>query len=96
MRRQAEQREAETPKVESDVAPAGTLRQRAAAGGEINLSDEAVDRLVRVLSMGDIPQRVWDRLPAQVRSRLSALPEEERAAALTRWLRERRGSVDDG
>lgn len=96
MRRQAAQREAETPKVESDIAPTGTVRQRAAAGGEFNLSDDAVDRLVRVLSMGDIPQRVWDRLPAQVRSRLSALPEEERAAALTRWLRERRGSVDDG
>lgn len=94
--REAERREAETPMVGSDAAPNETARQRAAASGALNLSDEVVDRLLRVLAMGDIPQRLWDRLPEQVRTRLGALPEEERAAALTRWLRERRGSVDDG
>jgi|GEM_PF-2878199 len=96
LQRDIERRKAETPKVESDVAPNETARQRAAAGGTFNPSDEVVDRLVQALSMGDIPQRLWDRLPEQVRSRLSTLPEEERAAALTRWLRERRGSRDDG
>ncbi|MFG0259509.1 MAG: hypothetical protein ACF8LK_04070 [Phycisphaerales bacterium JB041] len=95
LRLEAERREAETPKVASDVAPRNAARQRAAAGGAINLSDEAVERLTRVLAMGDIPQRLWDRLPEQVRARLSALPEEERAAALARWLRERRAADSD-
>lgn len=60
------------------------------------LSDAMVERVLGELKLGDIPQRVWDRLPERVRDRLGALPEEERAAALARWLQELRDTRRGG
>jgi hypothetical protein len=43
-----------------------------------------------VLDAGEIPDRLWARLPERVQRRVESLPESERAGAVARLLRLRR------
>lgn len=76
----------------SDRAPS----DRAPSGPGVDLGDATLDRVLRALDSGEIPERLWSRLPEQARRRIETLPEDERAAALARWLRARREGAGGG
>lgn len=100
LRRDIERRQAAAAERQAGKdQPGGSDRPTDAKGVAERLaaaSDEQVRRLLRTLEMGEIPQTVWERLPARLQQRLSQLSERERAEALARWVRELRGASDDG
>ena len=77
-------------------------RREAEAKARREQSDRAFDfgdatrqRVLAVLESGEIPDRLWERLPDRMRERLESLPEDERAAALARLLRARERRESD-
>jgi hypothetical protein len=84
--RTIEQRRAAQP----DAAPgARAPSDRPSAARTIDAGDGAIDRLLVQLDAGQIPERLWARLPDRVRQRIESLPEGERAAAVARLVRSR-------
>ncbi|MDQ7013668.1 MAG: hypothetical protein Q9O74_07185 [Planctomycetota bacterium] len=111
LQRDIERREAATQKNRADVqrdrprqtdakkkvSPADAdARRKAQLKDAMRANDAMIGRLLKAVEMGAIPQQVWERLPARLREKLERLPEDERAAALTRWLRDLQGKPSGG
>ena len=54
-----------------------------------------LDRVLQILDMGTIPQKLWSRLPDRTKRELESLPEEERASALAQLLKAGRESANE-
>lgn len=85
--REAETRRAQEERLSRQLAERRTSAD--AAGISTDLQRPTIERMLSALESGEIPEELWDRLPERARTRLEALPEDQRADALRRFLRTR-------